>query len=124
MANAKPSTRWAALPLLAAALAWAGPESPAPGKTLPESKPSNTPVTQEAKPPLADAFIAQGLLRVYLDRPATVTVFDLSGRQIFQRESQSLVETVPLQGITTGFVYLTVRAGKLEATRKLVYMGK
>jgi hypothetical protein len=29
-----------------------------------------------------------------------------------------------LQGITTGFVYLTVRAGKAEATRKLVYTGK
>jgi hypothetical protein len=34
------------------------------------------------------------------------------------------VETVPLAGITTGFVYLTVRAGKTEATRKLVYTGK
>lgn len=63
-------------------------------------------------------------MRIFLDRPATVTVYNARGQQVFHRESQSLTETVPLQGITTGFVYLTVRAGKAEATRKLVYTGK
>lgn len=122
MANVNPFVRWGALPLLAAALSWGGSESPA--KPLPNANPGATPVAQEAKSPLSDAFIAQGLLRIFLDRPATVTVYNARGQQVFHRESQSLTETVPLQGITTGFVYLTVRAGKAEATRKLVYTGK
>jgi hypothetical protein len=124
MANANPFTRWGALPLLAAALACAGTGSPAPAQPVPEAKPGNTQVTSEAKSPLSDAFIAQGSLRVYLDRPASVTVYNARGQQIFHRDSQGPSETVPLQGASTGFVYLTVRAGKIEATRKLVYTGK
>jgi hypothetical protein len=123
MANANPFSRWAALPLLAAALACADTGSPAPAKTSPEAKPGSTQVTSE-KSPLSDAFIAQGSLHVYLDRPASVTVYNARGQQIFHRDSHATVETVPLQGATTGFVYLTVRAEKSEATRKLVYTGK
>ena len=131
MANANPFPRWAALPLLAAALACADTGSPAPAKASPEAKPgtssqpklSSTQVTSE-KSPLSDAFIAQGSLHVYLDRPASVTVYNARGQQIFHRDSHATVETVPLQGATTGFVYLTVRAEKSEATRKLVYTGK
>jgi len=73
---------------------------------------------------LADAFIAQGSLHVFLDRPASVTVYNARGQQIFHRDSHGPVETVPLLGATTGFVYLTVRAEKAEATRKLIYTGK
>jgi len=124
MANANPFTRWAALPLLAAALACADTGSPAPAKPSPEAKPGNTQVTSEAKSPLTDAFIAQGSLHVFLERPASVTVYNARGQQIFHRDSHATVETVPLQGATTGFVYLTVRAEKAEATRKLVYTGK
>src|SRR6478609_6022166 len=127
MANANPFSRWAALPLLAAALACADTGSPAPAKTSPEAqlvlgpkgealgKPGSTQVTSE-KSPLSDAFIAQGSLHVYLDRPASVTVYNARGQQIFHRDSHATVETVPLQGATTGFVYLTVRAEKSEAT--------
>jgi hypothetical protein len=124
MANANPFTRWVALPLLAAALATAGTDASAPAQASPEPKPGNTQVTSEAKSPLSDAFIAQGILRVYLDHPAAVTVYNARGQQVFHRDSMSPVESVPLQGITTGFVYLTVRVGKTEATRKLVYTGK
>jgi hypothetical protein len=132
MAKVNPFTRWAASPLLAAALACAGTGSPAPAKSSPEakpgtqadSKPSNTQVTSEAKSPLADAFIAQGSLHVFLERPASVTVYNARGQQIFHRDSHASVETVPLVGATTGFVYLTVRAEKAEATRKLIYTGK
>jgi|SRR4051812_29433512 len=124
MANANPFSRWAALPLLAAALACADTGSPAPANPSPDSKPGNTQVTSEAKSPLADAFIAQGSLHVFLDRPASVTVYNARGQQIFHRDSHAAVETVPLQGASTGFVYLTVRAEKTEATRKLVYTGK
>ncbi len=140
MANANPFTRWLALPLLATALATAGsggsvsspgaaegttknatPSAPA---AKPEAKPSNAQVTSDSKSPLSDAFIAQGTLRVFLDHPASVTVYNARGQQVYHRDSMGPVETVPLQGITTGFVYLTVRAGKTEATRKLVYTGK
>ncbi len=132
MANVNPFTRWVALPLLAAALACADTGSPAPAKPSPEAKPGtsseakpgNSQVTSEAKSPLTDAFIAQGSLHVFLERPASVTVYNARGQQLFHRDSHTAVETVPLQGATTGFVYLTVRAEKMEATRKLVYTGK
>jgi hypothetical protein len=124
MANANPFTRWAALPLLAAALACADTGSPAPAKSVPEAKPGNTQVTSDARALLTDAFIAQGSLHVFLERPAAVTVYNARGQQVFHRDSHAAVETVPLQGVTTGFVYLTVRAEKAEATRKLVYTGK
>lgn len=124
MANANPFSSWVAIPLLAAALASAGTGSPAPAKASPAADPSNTQVTQDAKSPLSDAFIAQGFLRVFLNHPASVTVYNIRGQQVFHRDSMGPVETVPLQGLTTGFVYLTVRAGKVEATRKLVYTGK
>jgi hypothetical protein len=124
MANANPFTRWAALPLLAAALACADTGSPAPAKPSPAAAPGNTQVTSEAKSPLTDAFIAQGSLHVFLERPASVTVYNARGQQIFHRDSHAALEVVPLHGATTGFVYLTVRAEKSEATRKLVYTGK
>jgi hypothetical protein len=129
MANANPFTRWVALPLLATALATAGtdasaPVQGAPVQKAPEAKPGNTQVTSDSKSPLSDAFIAQGTLRVFLDHPASVTVYNARGQQVYHRDSMGPVETVPLAGITTGFVYLTVRAGKTEATRKLVYTGK
>lgn len=132
MANANPFTRWVALPLLATALATAGSGTSVPSpdasqsatKSATEAKPGNTQVTSDSKSPLSDAFIAQGTLRVFLDHPASITVYNARGQQVYHRDSMGPVETVPLQGITTGFVYLTVRAGKTEATRKLVYTGK
>jgi hypothetical protein len=117
------------LPLLATALAAAdtavpSPAQGAPAQNAPEARPGNTQATSDLKSPLSDAFIAQGTLRVFLDHPASVTVYNARGQQVYHRDSMGPVETVPLQGITTGFVYLTVRAGKTEATRKLVYTGK
>jgi hypothetical protein len=76
------------------------------------------------KPVLADAFIAQTVLRVYLNRPASVSVYNSRGQQVFHAESQRTLESVPLTGITTGFFYLTVRSGHTETTRKLLYTGK
>jgi hypothetical protein len=129
MANANPFTRWIALPLLATALATAGTETSAPAQgaptqAAPEAKPGNAQATVDAKSALSDAFISQGTLRVFLDHPASVTVYNARGQQVYHRDSMGPVETVPLLGFTTGFVYLTVRAGKTEATRKLVYTGK
>jgi hypothetical protein len=76
------------------------------------------------KPILAEAFIAQSALRVYLNRPASVSVYNSRGQQVFHVESQRSLETVPLQGITTGFIYLTARTAQGEMTKKLVYTGK
>jgi hypothetical protein len=76
------------------------------------------------KPALADAFIAQTVLRVYLNRPASVSVYNSRGQQVFHVESQRTLETVPLLGVNTGFVYLTVRTAQGETTRKLVFTGK
>jgi hypothetical protein len=143
-----------ALPLLAAALVWAespaasakaalplpaksakpalGPESPAKARPASPSAQAPDPGTLQATAPaqpaplpvLADAFIAQNALRVYLNRSASVTVYNSRGQQIFHRDSQRSLETVPLQGMSTGFLYLTVRGGLVETTKKLVYTGK
>lgn len=77
-----------------------------------------------SKAALADAFIAQSVLRVYLDRPASITVFNSRGQQVAHLDSRRAMEAVPLQGITTGFIYLTVRTAQGELTKKLVYTGK
>jgi hypothetical protein len=76
------------------------------------------------KPTLADAFIAQTVLRVYLNRPATLFVFNSRGQQIFHLDSQRPMEAVPLLGMSTGFIYLTVRTAQGEMTKKLVFTGK
>ncbi|MDB5104138.1 MAG: hypothetical protein JWP91_1827 [Fibrobacteres bacterium] len=76
------------------------------------------------KPALADAFIAQNVLRVFLNRPAAVFVYNSRGQQVYHLDSQSPAEAVPLQGITTGFIYLTIRTAQGELTKKLVYTGK
>jgi hypothetical protein len=73
---------------------------------------------------LADAFISQNVLRVYLDRPAAVTVYNSRGQQVAHLDSRRAMEAVPLQGISTGFIYLTVRTAQGELTKKLVYTGK
>lgn len=78
----------------------------------------------EAKSLLGEAFIVQNHLQVYLDRPASISVYNARGQQIFHVESRASMESVPLMGVNTGFLYLTVRAGQTELTKKLVYTGK
>ncbi len=77
-----------------------------------------------AKPSLGDGLIAQNTLRIYLTRPATVTVHNARGQLLFHVESQRPTESLPLSGIHAGFLYLTFRSGPLETTRKLIYSGK
>ena len=139
---------WGALTLLAASLGWPGTAVPAKPATAPialSDRPaaaqaaeapapadpsalpgSNAQVTQapDPKPLLSDAFIAQSVLRVYLNHPASVSVYNSRGQQVFHLDTQKDAETIRLQGITTGFVYLVVRAGPVEMTKKLVYTGK
>ena len=151
MANRRMIPPWGALPLLAASLGWPGtaiPAKPASAASAPialsdrpapapaaEARPaadpsavagSNAQVTQapDPKPLLSDAFIAQNVLRVYLNHPASVSVYNSRGQQVFHLDTQRNAESIRLQGITTGFVYLVVRAGPVEMTKKLVYMGK
>ena len=146
MVNGRSLRIWTSVPLLAAALAWPGstvpanpaPLTPAKSKTItvPEAKaaPADAPASEQgnpqatqpapAKPLLAEAFIAQSLLRIYLNHPAAITVYNSRGQQIIRMDSQRPLETVPLQGLTTGFVYVVVRAGPVEMSKKLVYTGK
>lgn len=73
---------------------------------------------------LGDAFIAQNSLRIYLSRPATISLYDARGQTLFHLESTRPTEALPLAGLPTGFLYLTLRAGPIELTKKLVYTGK
>jgi hypothetical protein len=82
------------------------------------------PAKESAKASLGDAFIAQNTLRIYLDRPVSISVFNARGQLVFHQESQRQMEVVPLQGMPTGFLYLTLRAGQNELTKKLLYTGK
>lgn len=120
MANRLTLSLRGALPFLAA-MAFA--ESPAPVPTPAPAAQDSSPAAAP-KPAFGDAFIAQGLLRVHLDRPAIITVYNARGQQVFKAESQRSLESVPLHGLTTGFIYLTVRSGTVEMTKKLVYTGK
>jgi hypothetical protein len=79
---------------------------------------------EKAKPALGDAFIAQNTLRIYLDKPASISVFNARGQLVFRQDSQRQMEALPLQGMPTGFLYLTLRAGQTELTKKLLYTGK
>jgi hypothetical protein len=88
------------------------------------AEPASEAVPVTPKPILADAFIAQTVLRVYLNRPAAISVFNARGQQIFHLDSQRPMEAVPLLGISTGFIYLTVRTAQGEMTKKLVFTGK
>jgi len=93
--------------------------------TVDPAAPVPTPPAASApKAALADAFIAQNVLRVYLNRPASISVYNSRGQQVYRLDSQRPMEAVPLQGITTGFIYLTVHTAQGETTRKLVYTGK
>jgi hypothetical protein len=77
-----------------------------------------------SKAALADAYIAQNLLRVYLGQPAAVAVYNSQGQQVAHLDSRRAMEAIPLQGITTGFIYLTVRTAQGETAKKLVYTRK
>lgn len=73
---------------------------------------------------LGEAFIAQSSLRIYLSRPASISLHDARGQTLFQLESNRPAEVLPLAGLPTGFLYLTLRSGQIELTKKLVYTGK
>lgn len=98
---------------------------PAPGTPVVTGSPQGTVEPAAAvKPILAEAFIAQAVLRVYLNRPASVYVYNSRGQQVFHVDSRHELESVPLLGINTGFIYLTVRTAQGEMTKKLVFTGK
>jgi len=78
----------------------------------------------ENKPTLGDAFIYQNNLQVSLDRPLTISLYNAQGQLIYHQDSQRKVENIPLQGIQAGFLYLTMRAGNAELTKKLLYTGR
>ena len=93
--------------------------SPASASESPEKpKPA---VTIES---LGEAFIAQSSLRIYLNRPASISLHDARGQILFQLETARPAEVLPLSGFPTGFLYLTLRSGSFEQTKKLVYTGK
>lgn len=87
-----------------------------------DKAPSTDPA--EARDALGDAFIFQNTLRIYLSRPAAITVYNARGQLLHHVESSSSLEVLPLSSVNTGFLYLTIRAGQLELTKKLVYSGK
>lgn len=94
------------------------------GKSAPQVNSKGTPSPAAAKPILGEAFIAQDVLRIFLNRPASISLYNARGQQVFHLDSRSPVEFVPLFGMNTGFLYLTVRSGQSELTKKLVYTGK
>ena len=70
----------------------------------------------ESRDALGDAFIFQNTLRIYLSRPAAVTVYNARGQLLHHVETSSSLEVLPLSSVNTGFLYLTIRAGQLELT--------
>lgn len=97
--------------------------APAADEAVSQGKPQSA-VAPDVKPLLGEAFIVQNHLQVYLNRPAAIYVYNARGQQVFHTDSHSALESVPLLGMSTGFLYLTVRSGQTELTKKLVYTGK
>lgn len=101
------------------------PAAPANPTAKSDAKPAANPAAKlAAKPALGDGIIAQNTLRIYLNRPATVTVHNARGQLLFHVDSSRPAEYLPLSGVHAGFLYLTFRSGPLETTRKLIYSGK
>jgi hypothetical protein len=99
--------------------------APANPTTKSDAKPAAKPASKPAsKPALGDGIIAQNTLRIYLSRPATVTVHNARGQLLFHVDSSRPAEYLPLSGVDAGFLYLTFRSGPQETVRKLIYSGK
>lgn len=79
---------------------------------------------EKSKISLGDAFISQNTLRIYLERPTQIFVYDARGQIVFHVDSHRAMETLPLYGMSAGFLYLTLRSGPLELTKKILYTGK
>lgn len=88
----------------------------------PESK--SAVKAKTAKVALGDGFIAQNAVRVYLGRPMTISLHNARGQLLYHLESSRPMEALPLSGVNAGFLYLTLRAGSQELTKKLVYSGR
>ena len=88
------------------------------------SEPAEKPKAAAPVETLGEAFIAQSSLRIYLSRPAIISLHDARGQTLFQLETSRPTEVLPLAGLPTGFLYLTLRSGQVELTKKLVYTGK
>lgn len=88
------------------------------------SEPPEKPKAAAATESLGEAFIAQSSLRIYLNRPAVISLHDARGQTLFHLETSRPTEVLPLAGLPTGFLYLTLRSGQIELTKKLVYTGK
>ena len=86
-----------------------------------EKKPAARPRVHE---PLGEGRISQDVLAISLRRPASIALHNARGQLVFHLDSFRAVEILPLKGLSTGFLYLTLRAGKVEFTQKLVYTGK
>lgn len=88
------------------------------------------PVKPKAKPVaektvlLGSGSIVQNDLFVRLSRPASISLFNARGELLFHLDSFRNSESFPLAGVNAGFLYLTLRAGSVEQTQKLVYTGK
>ena len=100
-------------PVVAAPVAPAAPV----GKAVPASP-------EKTKPALDEGVILQNILRIRLDRPVSISVLNVRGQLVFHLDSQRRMESVPLTGMPTGFLYLTLRSGPDEITQKLLYTGK
>ncbi len=88
----------------------------APG-SLPASK-------VEKSAALGEAIILQNTLRISLNQPTSISLYNSRGQLVFQKDTQAQIEDIPLQGMLSGFLYLTLRSGSLEVSRKFLYTGK
>jgi hypothetical protein len=77
-----------------------------------------------AKVELGEGSVVQNELFVRLNRPVSISLFNTRGELLFHMDSFRVSESFPLAGVNAGFLYLTLRAGSVETTQKLVYTGK
>jgi hypothetical protein len=99
----------------------------APAKTIKAKTASERSTVAKPKveqPVLGEAFVAQNVLFVRLNHPASITLFNARGELLLHTDSARNSEAFPLAGVNAGFLYVTLRSGNVELTQKLVYTGK
>ena len=75
-------------------------------------------------PVLAEATIQNQTLHIGLRQGGMVLLYNSRGQLIYRMEAHRGLESIPLKGIDFGFLFLTVRQGKLETTLRLLHNGK
>jgi len=89
-----------------------------------ESPKVSEPSVLSAGKDLGQAMVVNQVLRVVLNAPAQILLFNSRGQSLYQAEAGKGQELIPLKSIDFGFLFVTLRQGKHEQSFRLLHDGK